>query len=130
MVINIKPQYVVRKIYCAPFSHVMDRCQYTRQLQQQRISFNTRLLHCPLVLPTRSVQQSILIHEACTIAFTKLGGANKIAHVQWPLCLPFPHVQLFYVTPALIHALYFFVVFIVILSVLSVLSRFICHNFW
>ena len=22
-----------------------------------------------------------------------------IAHVQWPLCLPFPHVHLFYVTP-------------------------------
>ena len=32
---------VVRKIYCDPFSHLMDRCQYTRQLQQQRISFNT-----------------------------------------------------------------------------------------
>ena len=74
MVINIKPQYAVRKIYCDPFSHVMDRFQYTRQLQQQRISFNT-------------------------IAFTKLGGANMIAHVQWPLCLPFPHVHLFYVTP-------------------------------
>ena len=25
-----------------------------------------------------------------------------IAHVQWPLCLPFLHVHLFYVTPALI----------------------------
>ena len=45
MVINIKPQYVVRKIYCDPFSHVMDLCQFTRQLQQQRISFNTRSMH-------------------------------------------------------------------------------------
>ena len=23
-----------------------------------------------------------------------------IAHAQWPLCLPFPNVHLFYVTPA------------------------------
>ena len=36
------PQYVAPKIYCDPFSHVMNRCQYKRQLQQQRISFNTR----------------------------------------------------------------------------------------
>ena len=66
----MKPQYVVRKIYCDPFSHVMDRCQFTGQLQQQRISFN---------------------NEACTIAFTLLGRANMIAHAQWPLCLPFPY---------------------------------------
>ena len=45
MVINIKPQYVVRKIYCDPFSHVMDRCLYTQQLQQRRTSFNTRSMH-------------------------------------------------------------------------------------
>ena len=43
MVINIKPQYVVRKIYCDPFSHVMDLCQFTGQLQQQRISFNNNM---------------------------------------------------------------------------------------
>ena len=73
--------YVVRKIYCDPFSHVMDRCQFTQQLQQQRNSFNK---------------------EACTMAFTYLGRANMIAHAQWPLCLPFPYVHLFYVTPALL----------------------------
>ena len=50
MVINIKPRYVVRKIYCDPFSHVMDRCQFTRQLQQLRISFNTRSMHNSLYL--------------------------------------------------------------------------------
>ena len=44
MVINIKPQYVFRKNYCDPFSHVMDRCQCS----------NSEL---------------VLIHEACTIAF-------------------------------------------------------------
>ena len=26
---------------------------------------------------------------------TKLGGANMIAHAQWPPCLPFPRVPLF-----------------------------------
>ena len=80
MVINIKPQYVVRKIYCDLFSHVMD------------VSIHDSCSNSELVL----------IHEAFIIAFTKLGGANMIAHVQWPLCLPFPHVHLFYVTPALI----------------------------
>ena len=50
MVINIKPRYVVRKIYSDPFSHVMDRCQFTRQLQQLRISFNTRSMHNSLYL--------------------------------------------------------------------------------
>ena len=32
MINNIKPQYAVRKIYCDPFSQVMGRCPYTRQL--------------------------------------------------------------------------------------------------
>ena len=82
MVINIKPQYVVRKIYCDPFSHVMDRCQYTRQLQQQQISFSTRSMHNSLYIAGRS--------------------EYDFAHAQWPLCLPFPHIHLFYVTPALI----------------------------
>ena len=31
---------------------------------------------------------------------TKVGGANMIAHAQWPLCPPFPRVAVFYVTPA------------------------------
>ena len=44
----------------------------------------------------------VLIHEACTIAFTKLGGPNMIAHAKWPLCLPFPHINLFYDTLALL----------------------------
>ena len=48
MVINIKPQFVVHKIYCDLFSHVMDRCLYTRQLQQRRISFNTGSMHSSL----------------------------------------------------------------------------------
>ena len=29
---------------------------------------------------------------------TKFGGANMIAHAQWPLCPPFPRVAVFYVT--------------------------------
>ena len=29
---------------------------------------------------------------------TKVGGANMIAHAQWPLCPPFPRVAVFYVT--------------------------------
>ena len=32
---------------------------------------------------------------------TKVGGANMIAHAQWPLCPPFPRVAVFYVTPAI-----------------------------
>ena len=32
---------------------------------------------------------------------TKVGGANMIAHAQWPQCPPFPRVAVFYVTPAL-----------------------------
>ena len=63
MVINIKPQYVVRKIYCDPFSHVMDRCQYTRQLQQQLISFNTRSMHNSLYEAGRREYDC-----ACTVA--------------------------------------------------------------
>ena len=35
------------------------------------------------------------IHEACAVIVTKLGGANMIAHAQWPPCLPFPRVPLF-----------------------------------
>ena len=31
---------------------------------------------------------------------TKVGGANMIAHAQWPQCPPFPRVAVFYVTPA------------------------------
>ena len=31
---------------------------------------------------------------------TKVGGANVIAHAQWPQCPPFPRVAAFYVTPA------------------------------
>ena len=31
---------------------------------------------------------------------TKVGGANMIAHAQWPQCPPFPRVSVFYVTPA------------------------------
>ena len=30
---------------------------------------------------------------------TKEGGANMIAHAQWPLCPPFPRFAVFYVTP-------------------------------
>ena len=30
---------------------------------------------------------------------TKVGGANMIAHAQWPLCPPFPRVAVFYFTP-------------------------------
>ena len=30
---------------------------------------------------------------------TKVGGANMIAHAQWPQCPPFPRVAVFYVTP-------------------------------
>ena len=30
---------------------------------------------------------------------TKVGGANMIAHAQWPQCPPFPRVTVFYVTP-------------------------------
>ena len=33
---------------------------------------------------------------------TKVGGANMIAHAQWPLCPPFPRVAVFYVTPYLL----------------------------
>ena len=33
---------------------------------------------------------------------TKVGGANMIAHAQWPQCPPFPRVAVFYVTPAYI----------------------------
>ena len=29
---------------------------------------------------------------------TKVGGANMIAHAQWPLCPHFPRVAVFYVT--------------------------------
>ena len=32
---------------------------------------------------------------------TKVGGANMIAHAQWPLCPPFPRVAIFYVTTSL-----------------------------
>ena len=31
---------------------------------------------------------------------TKVGGANMIAHAQWPQCPHFPRVAVFYVTPA------------------------------
>ena len=31
---------------------------------------------------------------------TKVGGAYMIAHAQWSQCPPFPHVAVFYVTPA------------------------------
>ena len=34
------------------------------------------------------------------MAVTKVGGANMIAHAQWPQCPPFPRVAVFYVTPA------------------------------
>ena len=51
-----------------------------------------------------SNSELVLIHEAYTIAFTKLGGANMIAHAQWPQCLPFPQVHLFYVTTALLRS--------------------------
>ena len=30
---------------------------------------------------------------------TKVGGANTIAHAQWPQCPSFPRVAVFYVTP-------------------------------
>ena len=30
---------------------------------------------------------------------TKVGGANMIAHAQWPQCPPFPRFAIFYVTP-------------------------------
>ena len=33
------------------------------------------------------------------MAVTKVGGANMIAHAQWPQCPPFPRVAVFYVTP-------------------------------
>ena len=32
---------------------------------------------------------------------TKVGGANMIAHAQWPQCPPFPCVTVFYVTPVI-----------------------------
>ena len=31
---------------------------------------------------------------------TKVGGANMIAHAQWPQSPPFPRVAVFYVTAA------------------------------
>ena len=34
------------------------------------------------------------------MAVSKVGGANMIAHAQWPLCPPFPRVAVFYVTGA------------------------------
>ena len=35
------------------------------------------------------------------MAVSKVGGANMIAHAQWPLCPPFPRVAVFNVTPAI-----------------------------
>ena len=34
---------------------------------------------------------------------TKVGGANMIAHAQWPQCPSFPRVAVFYVTPVLLY---------------------------
>ena len=46
-----------------------------------------------------SVYTIVLIHGACAMTVTKVGGANMIAHAQWPQCPPFPRVAVFYVTP-------------------------------